>query len=108
MQTCRHPDAAQRLDGVAGQRDAGEIPAGESLMPAAGSSGQNPGAVVRLSCRDCSQAFPRVQAVNGVSLTVMPGEIHALLGENGAGKSTLGKIIGGVYRKDAGQLRLDG
>jgi ribose transport system ATP-binding protein/rhamnose transport system ATP-binding protein len=77
-------------------------------MPAAGSSGENPGAVARLSVRDCSKAFPGVQALNGVSLTVMPGEIHALLGENGAGKSTLGKIIGGVYRKDAGQLRLDG
>jgi ribose transport system ATP-binding protein/rhamnose transport system ATP-binding protein len=62
----------------------------------------------RLSVRDCSKAFPGVRALNGVSLSVLPGEIHALLGENGAGKSTLGKIIGGVYRRDSGEIALDG
>ncbi len=62
----------------------------------------------RLEVRDCQKHFPGVQALSGVSLTVMPGEIHALLGENGAGKSTLGKIIGGVYAQDAGEILLDG
>jgi ABC-type sugar transport system ATPase subunit len=41
-------------------------------------------------------------------LVIQPGEIHALVGENGAGKSTLIQIIGGIYRADAGSLRLDG
>ncbi len=62
----------------------------------------------RLMVRDCTKAFPGVQALAGVSLTVLPGEVHALLGENGAGKSTLGKIVGGVYARDAGEIRLDG
>ncbi|HVZ15375.1 MAG TPA: sugar ABC transporter ATP-binding protein [Bauldia sp.] len=72
----------------------------------------NPGAghgtTPRLDVTACSKSFPGVQALNAVSLSVMPGEIHALLGENGAGKSTLGKIIGGVYRPDAAEIRMDG
>jgi ribose transport system ATP-binding protein/rhamnose transport system ATP-binding protein len=64
--------------------------------------------VARVSVRDLTKSFPGVQALAGVSLSVMPGEIHALLGENGAGKSTLGKIIGGVYQRDAGEVLLDG
>lgn len=55
-----------------------------------------------------SKRFPGVQALRDVSLEVRPGEIHGLLGENGAGKSTLMKILSGVYRKDSGQIILDG
>ncbi|MGI9860928.1 sugar ABC transporter ATP-binding protein [Moorella naiadis] len=51
-----------------------------------------------------NKAFPGVQALKDVSLAIMPGEIHALVGENGAGKSTLIKIISGVYHSDQGQL----
>jgi ABC-type sugar transport system ATPase subunit len=62
----------------------------------------------RLKVEGLSKSFPGVQALADVSLTVEPGEIHALLGENGAGKSTLGKIIAGVYLRDSGSIELDG
>jgi ABC-type sugar transport system ATPase subunit len=62
----------------------------------------------RLEVLDCRKEFPGVVALDDVSFSVMPGEIHALLGENGAGKSTLGKVIGGVYEVDAGEIYLDG
>ncbi|WP_370240800.1 sugar ABC transporter ATP-binding protein [Aeromicrobium sp.] len=52
--------------------------------------------------------FPGVKALDGVSLRLLPGEVHALMGENGAGKSTLIKALTGVYAIDAGSLRVDG
>jgi ribose transport system ATP-binding protein len=55
-----------------------------------------------------SKSFPGVKALQDVSLTLVPGSIHALLGENGAGKSTLIKIVTGVHRPDSGELRRDG
>ena len=50
------------------------------------------------------KTFPGVRALDGVSLTVLPGEVHALMGENGAGKSTLMKVLGGIHQPDAGRI----
>ncbi len=52
---------------------------------------------VLLEMRDIVKTFPGVRALDGVSLTVTAGEIHAICGENGAGKSTLMKVLSGVY-----------
>ena len=50
------------------------------------------------------KTFPGVRALDGVSFGVLPGEVHALMGENGAGKSTLMKVLGGIYQPDEGQI----
>ncbi|WP_439524470.1 sugar ABC transporter ATP-binding protein [Marivita sp.] len=50
------------------------------------------------------KTFPGVRALDGVSFGVLPGEVHALMGENGAGKSTLMKVLGGIHQPDEGQI----
>jgi len=54
------------------------------------------------------KTFGQNRALDGVDFDVLPGEVHALLGENGAGKSTLIKILTGAYQPDGGQVLLDG
>jgi ribose transport system ATP-binding protein len=66
------------------------------------------GAAPLLELRGITKAFPGVQALDGVSLELRAGEVHALMGENGAGKSTTVKILCGVYQPDGGQILLDG
>ncbi|MRW90570.1 ATP-binding cassette domain-containing protein [Duganella sp. FT80W] len=61
-----------------------------------------------LELRGISKAFTGVQALNGVSLNLYPGEVHTLMGQNGAGKSTLIKVLTGVYAPDHGQIVLAG
>jgi rhamnose transport system ATP-binding protein len=61
-----------------------------------------------LEIRHVYKRFDATQALDDVSLTLYPGEIHALLGENGAGKSTLIKIMTGIYNPDQGEILLDG
>src|SRR6266508_2608902 len=62
----------------------------------------------RIELRGITKIYPAVVANKDVSLTALPGEIHAVLGENGAGKSTLMKIIYGVVKPDAGEVRWEG
>lgn len=57
-----------------------------------------------IQVQNLSKAFPGVQALDNVSLELLQGEIHGLMGENGAGKSTLMKILCGVYRRDSGRV----
>src|SRR6478735_9107659 len=54
------------------------------------------------------KSFGPVRANRGASLEVLPGEIHALVGENGAGKSTLMRILGGLMKPDAGRVEVNG
>ncbi|MFD2739784.1 ABC transporter ATP-binding protein [Sulfitobacter aestuarii] len=61
-----------------------------------------------LSLSGLTKAYPGVIANDQVSLSIAPGEVHALLGENGAGKSTLVKMIYGLVKPDAGQMRMHG
>jgi len=58
--------------------------------------------------RGLSKRFDATQALDDVSLTLYPGQVHALLGENGAGKSTLIKIMTGIHQPDRGEMLLDG
>ena len=64
--------------------------------------------VARLELKQITKRYPAVIANDQVSLSLMPGEIHAVLGENGAGKSTLMKIIYGAVKPDEGSLILNG
>lgn len=62
----------------------------------------------RLELRNLSKSFGGTQALRGVDLSLLPGEVHGLLGENGSGKSTLIKVLAGFYAPDEGELRFDG
>lgn len=61
-----------------------------------------------LEARDLTKRFFGVTVLEGVSLTLVPGEVRALLGENGAGKSTMINLFSGVHQPDGGELLLDG
>ena len=61
-----------------------------------------------LSVRDVRKSFGGVKALQGVTLDLRPGEVHALVGENGAGKSTLIKILSGSFAADTGEITFDG
>src|SRR5215813_9880850 len=61
-----------------------------------------------LSATGISKHFAGVHALKDVAFELLPGEVHALVGENGAGKSTLIKVITGAVTPDAGTLRIDG
>jgi simple sugar transport system ATP-binding protein/ribose transport system ATP-binding protein len=64
------------------------------------------GPIIRVT--GVSKHFGGVQALTNVSISIMPGEVHAFVGENGAGKSTLAKIISGLVEPDGGEIIVDG
>ncbi len=61
-----------------------------------------------LQVKNIRKTFPGVVALDDISLSIAPGEIHTLLGENGAGKSTLMNVLTGLYRPDCGEICFDG
>ena len=79
-----------------------------ALTPVGGAAAPEATPPLRLELRGITKRYPGVVANSGVSLTVRPGEIHAVLGENGAGKSTLMKIIYGATKPDEGQVLFNG
>ncbi len=75
-------------------------------MVAEGADTSNPGAVLNLE--GITKTYPGVRALSNVDLSVMPGEVHAIVGQNGAGKSTLLKIVAGLTTPDSGTIYVNG
>jgi ribose transport system ATP-binding protein len=61
-----------------------------------------------LEIRELAKSYGSVIALRNANFSVLPGEIHALMGANGAGKSTLVKILTGVIEGDTGEIRVNG
>jgi simple sugar transport system ATP-binding protein len=78
-----------------------------SLAPT-GNAARGATSVPAIRMAGIEKAFGDCAALRGASLEVMPGEIHALVGENGAGKSTLMRVLGGLIKPDAGRVEVNG
>ncbi len=77
-------------------------------MAPAQETGRQAAAAPAIELRGISKAFGPVQANKDISIRVMPGTIHGIIGENGAGKSTLMSILYGFYKADAGEILIHG
>jgi general nucleoside transport system ATP-binding protein len=86
--------------GAGGVRNPGSSPASRLPPPAS--------RLPAIRMEGIDKSFGAIQANRGASLEVMPGEIHALVGENGAGKSTLMRVLGGLMKPDAGKVEVNG
>ena len=85
------------------------FPPGETPAPGrADTAPDGTGTIPALAARGITKRFPGVVANSRVEFEVLPGEIHALLGENGAGKTTLCNVLTGLYRPDEGYVELGG
>lgn len=73
-----------------------------------GAAGPAEGAVPALELDDITMSFGANQVLRGVTMSLLPGSVTALLGANGAGKSTLIKILSGAYGGNGGEIRVDG
>ena len=58
--------------------------------------------------RHITKSFGDIKANDDINLEVLPGEVHALLGENGAGKTTLMNMLSGIYTPDSGEILING
>lgn len=67
-----------------------------------------PQSALSVELRDLHKSFGAAKIINGVTLTVEPGEFHAVIGPNGAGKSTLFNLVTGIYKPTGGQVLLEG
>src|SRR4051812_41962374 len=81
---------------------------GRTDVPTSGLDTPDGASPLAIEARGIVKSFPGVLANDHVDFELRQGEIHALLGENGAGKSTLMNILAGLYRPDAGEVRIDG
>jgi len=81
---------------------------GSDRTPLSVPAGRSAGSPPALETIALSKAFGRLVANDAVSITVPAGTVHAVVGENGAGKTTLMRMVYGLYRPDAGELRLEG
>jgi rhamnose transport system ATP-binding protein len=77
-------------------------------MPTAPNQTDGPRPSPILSLRGSVKSFGAVAALANGTIEILPGEIHALVGENGAGKSMLVKVLAGLYTPDAGDFRVGG
>src|SRR4030095_331220 len=68
----------------------------------------NPTTMSLLSLSNITKRFGPTIALDGVSLNLQPGEVHALIGENGAGKSTLMNVLAGALHPDHGKMEIEG
>ncbi|NTU26036.1 ribose ABC transporter ATP-binding protein RbsA [Bacillus tequilensis] len=63
---------------------------------------------MQIEMKDIHKAFGKNQVLSGVSFQLVPGEVHALMGENGAGKSTLMNVLTGLHKSDKGKIIING